>query len=79
MKPLPFTVSVKPAEPALALDGESEEIRGVGLLPGPLEITVSPLVPHCLLTGLPGLLLGMIYQVPVEGRNTARSVIPSPS
>src|SRR6266481_10092796 len=40
---------------------------------------MSPCPPHSTWMGTLGLLLGMMYHTPVEGRNTAMSVFPSPS
>lgn len=42
-------------------------------------IGTSPGVPHCWEKGTLGLLLGMTYHTPFDGRNTAMSVFPSPS
>src|SRR5438874_229465 len=39
---------------------------------------MSPCVPHCRIIGTLGLLLGMTYHTPFEGRQTAKSVFPSP-
>src|SRR5882762_7536231 len=40
---------------------------------------MSPCIPHCPAIGTLGLLLGMTYHAPVEGRNTPMSALPSPS